>query len=49
MPKQAPQPGAPKGKHWTERISRSGYFFGAVLLHVIVFLMIATLVIFPLL
>jgi hypothetical protein len=35
------------GKPWTERISRSGYFFGAVLLHAIVFVMVATWVIFP--
>ena len=41
--RQAP----PKGKHWTERISRSGYFFGALLLHLIVFIMVATWVIFP--
>jgi len=40
-----PSPG--KDKHWTEKISRSGYFFGAVLLHLIVFVMIATWVIFP--
>jgi hypothetical protein len=43
----APAAGAPKQKHWTERISRSGYFFGAVLLHVIIFVMVATWVIFP--
>jgi hypothetical protein len=36
-----------KDKHWTEKISRSGYFFGAVLLHLIVFVMVATWVIFP--
>jgi hypothetical protein len=42
---QQPPPG--KAKHWTEKISRSGYFFGAVLLHLVVFLMVATLVIFP--
>src|ERR1700734_3740456 len=36
-----------KDKHWTEKISRSGYFFGAVHLHLIVFVMIATWVIFP--
>jgi hypothetical protein len=34
-------------KPWTERLSRSGYFFGAVLLHLIVFVMVATWVIFP--
>lgn len=32
---------------WIERLSRSGYFFGALLLHLVVFLMVATLVIFP--
>jgi hypothetical protein len=37
----------PEGKTWTDRISRSGYFFGAVLLHLIVFLMVATWVVFP--
>jgi len=37
----------PEGKTWTERISRSGYFFGAVLLHLVVFLMVATWVVFP--
>jgi hypothetical protein len=36
-----------KDKHWTERVSRSGYFFGALLLHFIVFIMVATWVIFP--
>jgi hypothetical protein len=30
---------------WHERIVRSGYFFGAVLVHIIVFLLVATLVI----
>ena len=34
-------------KPWTEKISRSGYFFGALMLHIVVFLMVATLVIFP--
>jgi len=36
-----------KTKHWMEKISRSGYFFGALLLHLIVFFMVATWVIFP--
>jgi hypothetical protein len=44
-PPASPPPG--KMKHWTERISRSGYFFGALLFHLIIFLMVATLVIFP--
>jgi len=30
-----------------EKISRSGYFFGAVLLHLIVFILVATWVVFP--
>ncbi|MCE0522714.1 MAG: DUF4159 domain-containing protein [Methylacidiphilales bacterium] len=34
-------------KPWTEKLSRSGYFFGAVLLHLIIFVMVATWVIFP--
>src|SRR5277367_5651655 len=36
-----------KSKQWFEKISRSGYFFGALLLHLIVFVMVATWVIFP--
>jgi hypothetical protein len=32
---------------WAQRISRSGYFFGALLLHLLIFLMIATWIIFP--
>ena len=34
-------------KPWTERLSRSGYFLGALLLHLIIFIMVATWVIFP--
>jgi len=30
-----------------ERLSRSSYFFGALLLHLIIFVMVATLIIFP--
>jgi hypothetical protein len=37
----------PRNKLWYERISRTGYFFGAVLLHLILFVMIGTQVIFP--
>jgi hypothetical protein len=37
-----PNPGK---KAWHEKFTRSGYFFGAVLLHLIVFLLVATLVI----
>jgi hypothetical protein len=36
-----------KEKNWREKLSRSGYFFGALLFHLIVFVMIATWVIFP--
>ncbi len=32
---------------WKDKISRSGYFFGALMLHFVVFLMVATWVIFP--
>jgi hypothetical protein len=32
---------------WKNRFSRSSYFFGAILLHLIVFFMVATWVIFP--
>ena len=42
-PPRAPR----KDDSWVQRISRSGYFFGAVLLHLIVFVMLATWVIFP--
>ena len=34
-------------KTWQERLARSRYFFGAVLLHLIVFFLVATVVIFP--
>jgi hypothetical protein len=34
-------------KTWTERLSRSGYFLAALLLHLIVFVMVATWIIFP--
>ncbi|MEI9998151.1 MAG: hypothetical protein WDO13_02745 [Verrucomicrobiota bacterium] len=34
-------------KSWYERLSRSTYFFGAVLLHLVVFFLFATWVIFP--
>jgi hypothetical protein len=44
-PPVTPKP--PREKHWMERISRSGYFFGALLLHFVVFIMVATWVIFP--
>jgi hypothetical protein len=36
-----------KDRQWFEKISRSGYFLGALLFHLIVFLMVATWVIFP--
>ena len=44
-PPSPPPPERPQ--KWTEKISRSGYFFGALLLHFVVFLMVATWVIFP--
>jgi hypothetical protein len=48
MAEKPPKSQSPiRAKHWTERISRSGYFFGALLFHLVVFLMVATLVIFP--
>ncbi len=34
-----------KLKAWQDRLTRSGYFFGAVLLHLVVFLLVSTLVI----
>jgi hypothetical protein len=42
-PKQRPA----RKQNWMEKISRSGYFFGALLLHFVVFVMVATWVIFP--
>jgi len=36
-----------KDRPWQEMISRSGYFFGALLFHLVLFLMVATWVIFP--
>ena len=36
-----------KDRQWYEKISRSGYFFGALMLHLILFVMIGTWVIFP--
>jgi len=42
-----PPPSPVKEKHWAEKLSRSGYFFGALLLHLIVFFMVATWVVFP--
>jgi len=36
-----------KKKPWFEKVSRSGYFFGALLLHLVGFLLVATWVIFP--
>ena len=48
-PAQAPArpPRSDDQKSWYERLSRSTYFFGALLLHIVVFFLIATLVIFP--
>jgi hypothetical protein len=36
-----------KDRQWYEKLSRSGYFFGALLFHLVLFLMVATWVIFP--
>ncbi len=36
-----------KEKHWAEKLARSRYFFGALLFHLVLFLMVATWVIFP--
>jgi hypothetical protein len=36
-----------QSKAWTQKFSRTGYFLGAVVLHLVVFVMVATLVIFP--
>ena len=33
-------------RHWLERLTRSGYFIGAILLHLIIFLIVATWVVF---
>src|SRR5258707_2222053 len=40
-----PAPKKEKDRHWAERLTRSGYFFGALLLHLTVFAMVATYVI----
>jgi len=40
-------PRSQRKQNWMERVSRSGYFFAALLLHLVVFLMVATWVIFP--
>src|SRR5437588_12147554 len=34
-------------RHWSERLFHSGFFLGALLFHLILFLMIATWTIFP--
>jgi hypothetical protein len=38
---------AQEEKKWSRTLSRSGYFLGALLLHLIVFIMVATWIIFP--
>jgi hypothetical protein len=44
---KAPSQTAPRDeRHWMEKLSRSGYFLGAVLLHLVIFLIVATWVIF---
>jgi hypothetical protein len=37
---------APQDRHWADRLVRSGYFLGAVLFHLILFIIFATWVIF---
>jgi hypothetical protein len=37
----------PRRKQWYEKLSRTSYFFGAVLFHLLLFALVATLVIFP--
>ncbi|HEX4139984.1 MAG TPA: DUF4159 domain-containing protein, partial [Candidatus Methylacidiphilales bacterium] len=48
-PRQTPgqRPVSERQQAWYERLSRSRYFFGALFLHVIIFFLIATIVIFP--
>src|ERR1700761_298811 len=41
------RPANPGGKQWYERLSRSTYFFAALLLHLIILYLFATFVIFP--
>jgi hypothetical protein len=36
----------PRDQHWKEKLTRSGYFLGAVLLHLVIFVMIAAWVVF---
>ena len=36
----------PRNDHWARRLTRSGYFLGAVLFHLILFLLVATWVVF---
>jgi hypothetical protein len=49
-PKAPPKASAPKKpldtRHWMEKLTRSGYFLGAVLLHLLIFLIVATWVVF---
>jgi hypothetical protein len=40
------KPHAPLDPNWMRRLTRSGYFLGAVLFHLLLFLLLATLVIF---
>jgi Domain of unknown function (DUF4159) len=42
-----PAPTTTDQKPWTEKLSRSGYFFGALVMHIVIFVLIATWVIFP--
>jgi len=49
-PKEKPQRKAPppeKERHWSEQLFHSSFFLGAVFLHLVIFLMVATWIIFP--
>lgn len=48
-PAQAPArpPRSDSQKKWYDALTRSRYFFGAVLLHLVIFFLVATIVIFP--
>ncbi len=48
--KKSSKPAAPQAsadnRHWMERLSRSGYLLGAILVHLLIFLIVATWVVF---
>ena len=45
-PRPRPSGAPPPDRHWKEKFIRSGYFLGAVLLHLVIFLMVAAWVVF---